>query len=185
MKLKIAEIEDIEGVLQLQYKYHTDSIPEQDRKDGFVTTSFSKEQLTNLVQQESGLFVALNHGEVVAYLMAASWGFWSSWPMFEFMIKELPKLHYLGQTLDVDNSYQYGPVCIDKSFRGSGVLENLFVFSLKEMSERFPILVTFVNKNNPRSYAAHTRKLGLLVIHEFEFNGNFYYEMVCDTSGKV
>jgi hypothetical protein len=42
------------------------------------------------------------------------------------------------------------------------------------MSEHFPILVTFVNKTNERSYQAHKRKLDLDVIHEFEFNGNSY-----------
>jgi hypothetical protein len=51
------------------------------------------------------------------------------------------------------------------------------------MAERFPILVTFVNKTNTRSYQAHTRKLGLDVIQEFEFNGNHYYEMACHTHG--
>jgi hypothetical protein len=49
------------------------------------------------------------------------------------------------------------------------------------MSERYPILVTFVNKDNERSYQAHKRKLGLEVIQEFKFDGNNYYEMVCLT----
>ena len=53
------------------------------------------------------------------------------------------------------------------------------------MAKRYPILVTFVNKINPRSYEAHTRKLGLEVIKEFEFNGNFYWEMVYDTSKSL
>ena len=53
------------------------------------------------------------------------------------------------------------------------------------MSQRYPILVTFVNKINPRSYEAHKRKLGLDVIQEFEFNGNSYYEMVYDTSKEI
>ena len=50
------------------------------------------------------------------------------------------------------------------------------------MAKRFPILVTFINKINPRSYAAHTKKLGLTVIQEFEYNNNHYYELVYDTS---
>ena len=48
-------------------------------------------------------------------------------------------------------------------------------------ARRYPVLVTFVNKNNPRSYAAHTRKVGLEVIAEFEYNNNHYYEMACLT----
>ena len=101
------------------------------------------------------------------------------------MVKGLPDLEYLGEKLSVDNSYQYGPVCIDKSVRGSGLLEEIFDFSREQMSKRFPILVTFINKINPRSYEAHVRKLGLEVIQEFEFNNNFYYELVYDTSKRV
>jgi len=185
MKYKIAELSDIPGVLELHYKYQVDSILEEDKKDGFVTTAFTKDQLAGLINEEKGLFVGIKDGEVVAYVMAASWQFWSIWPMFAHMIKDLPNLKYLDQTLSVDNSYQYGPVCIDKAVRGTGVLEEIFDFSREEMSKKYPILVTFVNKVNPRSFHAHTRKLGLEVIQEFEFNNNHYDELVYDTSKKI
>jgi len=182
LKLKIAELSDIDKVLELHYKYQVDSIDEEDKKDGFVTTAFTKEQLTELINKEQGLFIALEDDKVIAYAMAASWQFWSIWPMFKHMIKDLHNLKYLGLTLDTNNSYQYGPVCIDKSVRGTGMLEKIFDFSREHMSKRYPILVTFINKINPRSYEAHTRKLGLEVIQEFEFNNNNYYELVYDTS---
>lgn len=185
MKLKIAETSDIDKVLKLHYKYQIDSINEEDKKDGFVTTPFTKEQLTKLITEEQGLFIALDGDEAVAYVMAASWEFWSAWQMFAYMIKDLPNLEYLGQRLSVHNSYQYGPVCVDKSVRGNGVLESIFDFAREEMSKRYPILVTFINKINPRSYEAHTRKLGLEIIKEFTYNNNNYYELVYDTSKKL
>ena len=117
--------------------------------------------------------------------MSASWQYWSKWPMFEYMIKNLDKLKYLNETITINNSYQYGPVCIDKSQRGSGLLEKLFDFALESMSKRYKILVTFVNKINPRSYNAHKNKLGLEIICEFKYNNNSYYEMVFDTSKRV
>ena len=185
MRLKIAQLNDIEGILKLHSKYQVDTINEEDKKDGFVTTAFTKEQLSDIINQEQGIFIAKKDDEVIGYVMSASWQYWSKWPMFAHMIKDLPNLKYLGQTLSVDNSYQYGPVCIDKSVRGTGVLEKLFDFALESMSKRYPILVTFVNKINPRSYEAHKRKLGLEVIQEFEFNNNQYHEMVYDTSKRV
>jgi len=185
MEYKVAKVEDIEGVLELHFKYQVDSIKEEDKKDGFVTTAFTAFELEELITEEQGLFIALKDDTVVAYVMAASWEFWSRWAMFAYMIKDLPNLSYLGMRLSVENSYQYGPICIDKSLRGRGVLEAIFDFSRDEMSKRYPILVTFVNKINPRSYQAHKRKLGLEVIQEFEFNNNYYYEMVYDTSKKL
>lgn len=185
MQTRIATIDDIDEVLELHYRYQIDSIKPEDKKDGFVTTPFTKEQLTKLIDEEQGLFITIKDAHVVAYVMAASWEFWSAWPMFAFMIKDLPNLEYIGQKLSTKNSYQYGPVCIDKSVRGSGVLENIFEFARVEMSKRYPILVTFINKINPRSYQAHTRKIGLEVIKEFEYNSNNYYELVYDTSKKI
>ena len=185
MQLKIAEIGDIEATLKLHAKYQVDTIKEEDKKDGFVTTAFTKEELANLIEKEQGLFIAKEGDEVLAYVMAASWEFWSQWAMFEHMIKDLTNLSFLEQTLSVENSYQYGPICIDKRLRGTPLLAEIFDFSRAHMHKRYPILVTFVNKINPRSFQAHKRKLGLQVIQEFEFNGNEYYEMVYDTSKPI
>lgn len=185
MRIKIAEIRDIGNILKLHNKYQIDTIKEEDKKDGFVTTAFTKEQLQDIIIQEQGIFIAIQNNEVIGYVMSASWQYWSKWPIFAFMIENLPKLTYLDQTLSIDNSYQYGPVCIDKSVRGNGVLEKLFDLALESMSKRYPILVTFVNKINTRSYEAHKRKMGLEVIQEFSFNNNEYYELVYDTSKRV
>lgn len=179
--LKQAEPSDIESVLELHRRYQVDSIAPEDRADGFVTTSFTKDQLNQLIEKENGLFIAKLNDKVIAYVMAASWSFWKAWPIFDYLIKELPNLTYQGRQLTTDNSYQYGPICIDKYFRKSGLLESIFEFAKVEMSKSFPILVTFVNKNNERSFQAHKRKLGLDVIQEFEFNNNQYYNMVCLT----
>ncbi|MCK5877785.1 MAG: hypothetical protein KAG43_09135 [Candidatus Marithrix sp.] len=185
MEFREVVLADIDDTLELHYRYQVDSIAEEDKKDGFVTTPFTHKELANLINKEQGLFIAKQNGKVVAYVMAASWEFWSVWPMFAFMIQDLPNLNFLGQTLNTQNSYQYGPVCIDKSVRGTGILEKIFEFAREKMAKKYPILVTFVNKNNPRSYEAHTRKLGLEVIQEFEFNNNYYYELVYDTAKRI
>lgn len=185
MVYKIATAKDIAGVLALQAKYHISSIAESDKPDGFVTTAFTQENLEKLINEEQGLHIAVEDSVVVAYVMAASWDYWSSWPFFVHMISSLHELTYLGQKLDTQNSYQYGPICIDKSVRGTGVLEGLFEFSRQEMAKRYPILVTFINKTNSRSYEAHVRKLHLEVIQAFEFNNNQYYELVYDTGLKL
>ena len=82
MQLKIAELSDIDAVLKLHAKYQVDTIKEEDKKDGFVTTAFTKEELTDFIIQEQGLFIAKEGDEVLAYVMAASWQFWSQWAMF-------------------------------------------------------------------------------------------------------
>lgn len=186
LQLRRATTDDIEEILNLHSLYQLQTISEEDKKDGFITTAFDKYQLKDLIEKEDGIFLAIKESSntLVAYAMAASWQYWSQWPMFAHMITQLPKIQYKGYQLSVDNSYQYGPVAVDKSVRGTGVLEALFGFALGEMETRYPVLVTFINKNNLRSYAAHTRKLGLDVIAEFDYNDNHYYELACLTKPK-
>ena len=180
-----ATFDDIEAISKLQEKYHVLTINEDDKKDGFVTTLFTTEQFKEIIEKENGLAIACDGDKVVGYAMAASWEFWSKWPLFEFMIADLLSTTYLGEVLSTENSYQYGPICIDKVYRTSDVLPNLFEFSRQQMSKRYPIMITFINHINPRSYEAHTRKLGIDVIKNFDFNNNHYYELGYDMKKKT
>lgn len=180
--LTTATLAHVDEVLTLHYKYQIDSISEEDKVDGFITTAFTKAHLVRLIEDEKGLFIAIINNKIVGYAMAGSWLFWSQWPMFEFMIEQLDDSTHLSQSITVNNSYQYGPVCVDKSVRGLGVFEKIFNFCLKKMSARYPVLITFINKVNTRSYAAHIKKTPLQVIKHFEFNNNQYYKLACCTS---
>lgn len=184
MKYRNAKFEDIAAVSTLQEKYHILTINDKDKPDGFVTTLFTEEQFKEIIEKENGLFVATDNNRVIAYAMAASWEYWSAWPLFQYMLKDLSSTEYLGKNLSIENSYQYGPVCIDKDYRGTEVLPNLFEFSRREMNKRYPILITFINHINPRSLRAH-EKLGVEVIKNFEFNNNNYYELGYNTSIKT
>ena len=185
MEYRNANLNDIYRVSQLQKKYHISTINEEDKADGFVTTLFTDEQFRELIEKENGLAIACDGEEVVAYAMAASWQYWSAWPLFEYMINDLPNTQYLGVSLSMDNSYQYGPICIDKQYRSTEVLPNLFEFSRLQMKDRYPILITFINQINGRSYNAHVNKLGLEVIKTFDFNNNHYYLLGYDMSKKT
>ncbi|MGM0395942.1 MAG: GNAT family acetyltransferase [Bacillota bacterium] len=180
-----ATIEDIPQISELQKKYHVSTISEEDKSDGFVTTLFTPEKFGELIEKEQGIVLACDGDKVIAYAMAASWEYWSEWPLFQHMIKDLPDTEYMDETLSTENSYQYGPICIDKNYRSTEVLPKLFDFSREQMNKRFPILITFINHINPRSYKAHVDKLGLDVIKDFQFNNNNYYELGYDTSKPV
>ncbi|MDD2495502.1 MAG: hypothetical protein PHE29_09950 [Tissierellia bacterium] len=91
-------------------------------------------------------------------------------------------LKYKDTVLSVNNSYQYGPVCIDKEYRGTEVLPNLFECSRLLMEDRYSILVTYINKTNQSSFQAHSRKLGLDVVDEFAFHGNILFVLCYDIS---
>lgn len=176
-----AKIEEIDQIYNLQKKYHIDTISEEDKKDGFVTTLFTKEQFKSLIEKEQGLHIALDNGKVIAYAMAASWDYWKDWPLFSYMIENLSKDRFNGETLNAYNSYQYGPIAIDKPYRGGEVLKGLFNYSLNQMKDRYKIMVTFLSPNNRRSLKAHRDKLKMDIIKTFNFNNKEYYELAIYT----
>ena len=184
MEYRLATPADIPQVELLQQKYHINSISAEDKPDGFVTTYFNAVRLKTLIEEEDGVSIALDGDEVIAYAMAASWPFWAQWPLFQVMIDDLVNMEYLGTTPDIYNSYQYGPVAVDKRYRSIGVLPNLFEFSRRTMNKRFPILITFINSLNGRSLRAH-EKLGLEYIKKFKFQDSNLVTLGYDTSKRT
>ena len=185
MEYRNATTRDIYGVSQLQKKYHISTIAEEDKADGFVTTLFTETQFKELIEKENGLTIACDGDKIIAYAMVASWQYWSAWPLFQYMINDLPNTKYLDITLSVSNSYQYGPICIDKQYRNTEVLPKIFELSMLQMKDRYRFLITFINQINGRSYNAHVNKLGLDVIKEFNFNNNLYYLLGYDIKTNI
>ena len=79
MKYRLALLEDIPAILQLQELYHVSTISEKDKPDGFVTTLFTEEQFKELIEKEKGMSLACDGDRIVGYAMAASWKYWSAW----------------------------------------------------------------------------------------------------------
>ena len=182
MIISPASIEDLDGILSLLQANHISYISAENKPEGFVTTNFTDAQLKALIVQERGVTIAKENDRVLAFAMAASWEFWSDWPFFAYMIKRLPEFMFEDKILTTQNSYQYGPICIDKSVRGTGLFEQVFYASLASMRERYPVTVTFINQINHRSYTAHTKKVPMIQAGTFQFNQNDYYLMACSTA---
>ena len=67
--------------------------------------------------------------------------------------------------------FVYGPVCIDKQYRGAGVLVGMFNLMLQTLQGKYEVGIAFVSALNARSFKAHHDKLGMKLVDEFEFNG--------------
>lgn len=180
--VRLALKEDIIEVKKLLETHHVKNLNEEERKDGFVTTDMTIQQLTSLQEKENGITIAIDNtnNKIVALLLGGSWDFLKVWPMFEYMTGILKDYKFENKALEVSSSYQYGPICIAKEYRGLKIGEALLKLQLETFSSRFPNVVTFVNVLNPRSYAFHIRNkfedLGL-----FSFNNNKYHMMAIKT----
>lgn len=179
LQLQVAKLSDIEGVLDLQKLYLVSNLTEEEKKSGFVTTPFSVEQLTYVINNK-GLFIAKDNNKIIAYIFAEGWDFFCQYPIFEHMISLFPKLNFLDFEINSISSFQYGPICIDKKYRGKGLINSLFEFMRIHVVKKYPLSLTFINKTNIPSYKAHTEKLKWTVIGDFEFNNNNYYILAYD-----
>lgn len=117
-----------------------------------------------LVTTDKGICVAEARGQIVGYLCAGDWDFFAQWQIFRVMMERLPELEFVCRSLLVAQSFQYGPICIDRAYRGSDGFSNLFTIMRSSFAARFPVGVTFINKLNQRSFVAYTRKLDLQVV---------------------
>lgn len=185
--IRHATVADMPGIRALLKKYHRDTISDKDRPGGFVTTAITDEQLTDLIEKENGVMIivrpqaAPSPDEVLAFCFAAPWEFWKSWPLFAYMIEILPEYEFEGNNVVVEDTYQYGPICVDTSIRGTGAFADLFYASLKDFKDRFPVMITFVNSINGRSENAHNNKAHMQTIGTFDFNDNHYLMMAIRT----
>ena len=181
MTIRLGTRDDISGIVALQKANLYENLTGAERERGFVTTAFSEARISELISRQ-GVFVAEKKGCIAGYAMAGAWDFWSPWPIFPYMVSRLESLAFQGRPIQVDSSFQYGPVCISSSHRGTGLFQQVFEEMRRNFATRYPIGVTFINRINERSLAAHMRKLGLSLIDEFEFSGRNYYGLAFDTS---
>lgn len=184
MKTSIATNTDIQGVLDLQKVNLYKNLTEEQRKSGFVTTPFTKEQLQELVAS-NGLFALKVQGKIKGYTMAASWDYFAQWAIFPFMLGRLKGNKYNGIEISASNSYQYGPVCIANDLRGSNAFPLVFEEMRLEMTKRYPIGITFINQVNQRSYQAHIKRLNMNMVDKFKFSGRNYYGLAFDSRNTV
>jgi hypothetical protein len=178
MITRLGRTSDIAGILDLQERNLFANLSEADRKDGFVTTIFTPELIQEFVAVD-GVCVAEHADRIVGYAFAGPWSMYDRWPIFHAMTANFPALRFGGQPLNRDNSFQYGPICLDGSVRGSGLLPQLFATVCAAFA---PLIgTTFINRRNERSMRAHTLKLGLTVIDHFDFNDQSYTTLAFST----
>lgn len=182
--LEIAKDSDIDGILDLQELYLVSNLSEEEKIAGFVTTPFTVPLLEYVISQ-NGIFIAKLNNKIIAYAFAASWEFFSQYPIFEYMISLFPRFQFKDFELNTTNSFQYGPVCIHKNYRGQGLIKILFEFMRINTLEKYPLAVTFINKINIPSTKAHVEKLKWTIIDEFSFNNNQYIVLAYDMNVAV
>jgi len=165
---------DLPSLLELQEANLLGNLPTEQQKDGFLSAHFAAEQFAQM-NREAAVVVAEDHGRIVGYACSAAVNFGRQFPILEAMIATFGRFTYLGTTLIDARVCIYGPVCVDRAWRGRGVLRGVVARMKEELAGQFDVAAAFISKVNSRSLAAHVDGLGMTVLGDYAFGAGRYW----------
>lgn len=174
--LRLGTEKDFSSIIALQNQNLHERLSHQERQNGFLQVAFSTEHLTKLMA-ENGVVIMLKNDHLMGYALAGGWPVFKEETIFKEMIKVFDGERFATHRLNLDNTFQYGPICIESQFRGGPhrVLPSLFERVQHFFAKRYPVGLTFISSHNPRSLNAHKNKLGMTVIGEFTHQKTLYH----------
>jgi hypothetical protein len=167
---------DYAGILDLQSRCFIDNLSALEREDGFVSAEFSLGQFEAMAS-DLGVVVARDGERVLGYACASRIDFLPRPPILDAMSLCLEGMMFQGKVLMKASTFVYGPVCIDREARGTGLLRRMFSVLKAELAGRFEFGVAFVAADNHRSLGAHVEGLGMTRVGTFEHGGNLYHAL--------
>ena len=165
--------EDYSAILRLQSVNYIANLAPEERKEGFLSAQFTREQVADMAQ-DLGTTIAVVAGELAGFLCAFRREFDTGSPVIAEMLKSYDSVRFEGKPLNRCNSYIYGPVCIGREYRRRGLLRGLYQAQVADLAGQFEVGVAFVASNNPHSLQAHIAGLGMTEVGEFEVKDNRY-----------
>ena len=181
--IQLAAPADFAEMLALHALNHAANLASDARADGFLTIDIAQTDLESLHQMRSVWAARDAQGVLSGYVLAAPWDFYARWPMFGTQTDRFP-LWFDGVPLTVENSFQYGPICVAREFRGRGLVADLLETVKARYRAQFRFGATFINVANARSMAAH-RKLGFVTLDRWQTNGNDYETLAFKTVPNI
>jgi hypothetical protein len=168
---------DLEGILSLQRANLASNIPAEERaSQGFVTVVHSLADLRKLNQTERHI-IAKDGEKVIAYLLAMTAAAKEDIPVLKPMFELFDKITLHALPVSTYPYIVVGQVCVDKAFRGRGVLDNCYLTYRQTFQSKFRFAITEIATRNTRSLAAHKR-IGFAEVHRYTAAGGEEWSIV-------
>ncbi|MDD8061313.1 MULTISPECIES: GNAT family N-acetyltransferase [Shewanella] len=169
---------DAAAIVQLERKHINDELSKP--VAALHAHSFTLNEVKTLINHH-WLAVAEDQGEIIGYVIATKWAFFSSQPLYRHIIQKIKFSDLDGCALSTTNTCQYGPVWVHPSFRGKGVFEALVNELKHQVKGTYPFMVTFISADNVRSLVAHKNKAAMYLLEDFTFEQRDYQLLVTHT----
>lgn len=168
---------DLEGILALQRANLTRNLsPEEIQSQGFVTIQHSYQQLAKLNEIEAHL-IAKDGDRVIAYLLAMTAASKGDIPILYALFESFDKISYKNRKIADYKYLVVGQVCVDKDYRGQGILDACYAAYQQFFSEKYDFAITEIARHNVRSLKGHQR-VGFKEIHSHQEEGQTEWVVV-------
>jgi GNAT superfamily N-acetyltransferase len=155
---------DLQQILLLQQQNLQENISNEElEKQGFVTLRHDLDTLQQMHDLAPSIVIREND-KIVGYALTMLRECRELIPGLEPMFALLDTLKWNGRDLDQYKFYVMGQVCIDKSYRGRGLFQQLYDHHKKIYQPEFELFITEIATRNRRSLRAH-EKTGFKTIH--------------------
>ncbi|MBA4054369.1 MAG: GNAT family N-acetyltransferase [Marivirga sp.] len=168
---------DLKGILDLQRRNLPKNLTREEiTSQGFVTVSHRPEDLQKMNSIEQSI-IAKENDTVIAYLLAMTEKSKLDIPILIPMFEAFETIHYKDIVLSKYSYIVVGQVCVDKNYRGQGVLDKCYALYIERFKKKYDLAVTEIATSNQRSMNAHKR-IGFETIHEYVAPDNVAWSIV-------
>jgi predicted GNAT superfamily acetyltransferase len=148
---------DLEGILTLQKINLARGLTKDEiESQGFVTVDHSFEQLVKLNGHEKHI-IGKENEKVIAYLLAMTKQSRFDIPILTPMFELFDNISYKDKKISDYNYLVVGQVCVDRAWRGRGILDHCYAAYRQHYSTRYDFAITEIASTNLRSLKAHKR----------------------------
>jgi GNAT superfamily N-acetyltransferase len=173
-----------EQILRLQKQNLFSAISEEEQaQQGFV---FAEHTVPLLKMMASHLpqVIAVNDRRVVGYNLAMLSSMKDEMPRLVQMFTEFERSTYKSRPLTAYKFMVGGQVCVDKDFRGRGLLRRLYHETRNRLPPGYQLCVTEVAERNGISLQAHL-KMGFGVISTYHDGKELWHVVAWDLEGAA
>jgi GNAT superfamily N-acetyltransferase len=117
----------------------------------------------NAIEQH---IICKDNEKVIAYLLAMTIHSKNDLPVLFPMFEEFNKVIYKDKPLSSYNYVIVGQVCVDKDYRGQGILDECYEEYKRVFKGKYDFAITEISARNMRSIKAHLR-IGFKEIHRY------------------
>lgn len=139
-------------------------------QEGFVTAEYTVEFLEEMHSFCPSIIAKNEVGEVIGYALVTTRDVHGLHDLLTDLLDSVYPLVYNNKTLEESSFVLVGQLCVEKTYRGQGLVKKMYDFFRDSLRSQFDYVITDVASTNPRSLRAHLGA-GFQIIHTIPYGG--------------